>query len=155
MDTLKVARRIVNRCAAINEPVNIVKLQQILYLVDMFYFVNFEKHLLDSTEKFKAWQNGPTLTSIVLEYPIYGFQRIKTNQETEEIFSKDEKYQMLNFIDKLAKIPLYELVKISCKKNSAWAKTFKKEKFGEIKTELIEEEAKASKFFQTKAKHDS
>ena len=90
-----------------------------------------------------------------MEYPIYGFQRIKTDQETEEIFSKDEKYQMLNFIDKLAKIPLYELVKISCKKNSAWAKTFKKENFGEIKTELIEEEAKASKFFQIKARHDS
>ena len=35
MDILKVARRIVNRCAAINEPVNIVKLQQMLYLVDM------------------------------------------------------------------------------------------------------------------------
>ena len=155
MDTLKVAKRVVNRCAAINEPTNIVKLQQMLYLLDMFYFVNFGKHILDNTEKFQAWQNGPALTSIILEYPIYGVQQIKADQETEEIFSKDEKYQVLDFIDKIAKIPLFELVKITCKKNGAWAKTFKKEKFGVIKTELIEEEAKASKFFQIKARHDS
>jgi len=78
--------------------------------------------------------------------------KLRQIKKQKKFFSKDEKYQVLDFIDKIAKIPLFELVKITCKKNGAWAKTFKKEKFGVIKTEWIEEEAKVSKFFRTRTK---
>ena len=69
-DALEIAKYIIDRCYRIGKPVTNLKLQKLLY------FIQIESYRMDNEPLFfndiVAWQFGPVVTDVYYEYNMFG-----------------------------------------------------------------------------------
>ncbi len=73
------------------------KLQKLIYYVDAWHLVHFDKAIVD--ENFEAWVHGPVVPELYQELKTFGFNNIKVvNDELEDISDRINKYIVENNI---------------------------------------------------------
>ena len=140
MRALDVAGQIINYCVSIDKPITNLHLQKLLYFVDIYYLINKKVRLIE--ENFEAWQYGPVIPNVYYEYSIFAAYPIGIIVKNIESFPKDFEGKLYGFIDKLANMLAWDLVKISHEENQPWYKTY--HKYGEksvIPNDLLKEYA--------------
>ncbi|QCD52824.1 Panacea domain-containing protein [Campylobacter sp. RM16192] len=126
MKAMDVAARIINRCIDMNNPISNLKLQKILYFINMHYLVNRQKHLIDG-ELFEAWQYGPVIEEVYNKYAVFVANPIKVRDIRANIehFPQDDANMLYNFIDKAANVPSWQLVEFSHARGGAWDRVYR------------------------------
>ena len=122
MKALDLAAHVINRCIDLDMPVSNLKLQQMLYFLEINFIINSGASLID--EKFEAWQYGPVLKSVYDKYSFFAASSIKVRQETQNDLPNEHKNSIINNIDHLAKIDAWLLVEYSHKPDTPWAKIY-------------------------------
>lgn len=123
MKALDLAAHIINHCIKIGNPITNLKLQKILYFLDMTYLVNVKKRLIN--ENFEAWQYGPVVKEVYDKYSSYAASPIELEQAFKEELPDGYEKKITNKIETLANTRAWDLVDISHKKDSPWDKTYK------------------------------
>ena len=123
MKALDVAAHVINYCIEIGNPITNLKLQKILYFLDMTYLVNTRVKLIDD-EFFEAWQYGPVIQNVYDKYSSYAASPIETMQKFDEELPANYKVNILNKIARLSNTRVWDLVEISHKKGSPWDITY-------------------------------
>ena len=123
MKALDVAAHVINYCIEIGNPITNLKLQKILYFLDMTYLVNTRVKLIDD-EFFEAWQYGPVIRNVYDKYSSYAASPIETMQKFDEELPANYKVNILNKIARLSNTRAWDLVEISHKKGSPWDVTY-------------------------------
>lgn len=103
---IKLANNIINYSIHIGSPITNLKLQGIMYLINLEYIKTYEKKLLD--EDFEAWQYSPVLRTVYQEFAIYGNNPISKIQLNYDIETEVETL-MKNIVDKYSKINSWEI----------------------------------------------
>lgn len=122
MKAMDVAAHVVNRCIDLDMPVSNLKLQKMLYFLEINFLINFDKNLID--EDFEAWQYGPVLKEVYDKYSFFAASSIKVRQKPQNNLPNEYKNSIINNIDHLAKIDAWSLVEYSHKPDTPWAKTY-------------------------------
>ena len=123
MKALDVAAHTINHCIDIGNPITNLKLQKILYFLDMTYLVNVGERLID--ENFEAWQYGPVVKEVYDKYSSYAASPIELKQEFKEELPDGYEKKIANKIETLANTRAWDLVDISHKKGSPWDVTYR------------------------------
>ncbi|MGG7049080.1 MULTISPECIES: Panacea domain-containing protein [unclassified Campylobacter] len=145
MKALDVAAHIINRCIDMGNPISNLKLQKILYFINMYYLVNRDRSLIDDNF-FEAWQYGPVIEEVYNKYAIFVSNLIKVRDMRDDIepFLTEDINMLYNFIDKIANIPSWQLVDFSHTKDGAWDRVYKNGigAYNIIPNAFIEDEAR-------------
>ena len=118
MKALNVAAHIINKCIDLDMPVSNLKLQKMLYFLDMTYLVNTGKRLID--EDFEAWQYGPVIKDVYERFSSYAATPIELKQDFSENFPSKYANEIQQKINNLARIRTSYLVDISHKEGTPW-----------------------------------
>ena len=141
MKAMDVAAHVINRCIETGRPITNLKLQKILYFLDMTFLVQTEERLID--DNFEAWQYGPVVPAVYRNFSMLAASPIIIKQEFQEKFPDNYLDRLNNKIDSLADTPAWDLVEKSHKKDTPWYKTFYSGSCNkEISTELMNDFAK-------------
>ena len=124
MRALDLAAHVANRCMDLGEPTTHFKLQKMLYILEVKSLIHSGKSLID--ENFEAWEYGPFLRSVYDKYSYMAACEIKVRQKTDRELPSDQRNAIINNIDELAGMNLWELAQISMEPNTPWAKVYKK-----------------------------
>ena len=81
MKVMDLAAHVINRCIDLDKPVSNLKLQKMLYFLDINFLINFDKKLID--EDFEAWQYGPVQKEVYDKYSFFAASSIRIRQEPE------------------------------------------------------------------------
>lgn len=141
MRATDLAAHVINRCMDLGEPTTHFKLQKMLYMLEVKSLVHSGKSLID--ENFEAWQYGPFLRSIYDKYSYMAACEILVRQKTNKELPSDQRNAIINNIDEMAKMNLWELAQYSMEPNTPWAKVYEKDKEVKIPNQLIVSYAKA------------
>jgi prophage ps3 protein len=141
MRALDLAAHVANRCMDLGMPTTHFKLQKMLYILEVKSLIHSGKSLID--ENFEAWEYGPFLRSVYDKYSYMAACEIKVRQKTGRELPSDQRNAIINNIDELAKMNLWELAQISMEPNTPWAKVYKKGAQVQIPNQLIVSYAKA------------
>lgn len=141
MRALDLAAHVINRCMDLGEPTTHFKLQKMLYILEVKSLVHSGKSLID--ENFEAWDYGPFLRSIYDKYSYMAACEINVRQKTNHELPSDQRNAIINNIDELAGMNLWELAQISMEPDTPWAKVYEKDKEVKIPNQLIVSYAKA------------
>lgn len=141
MRATDLAAHVINRCMDLGEPTTHFKLQKMLYMLEVKSLVHSGKSLID--ENFEAWQYGPFLRSIYDKYSYMAACEILVRQKTNKELPSDQRNAIINNIDEMAKMNLWELAQISMEPDTPWAKVYEKDKEVKIPNQLIVSYAKA------------
>ncbi|MBE3022156.1 Panacea domain-containing protein [Campylobacter sp. 7477a] len=123
MKALDVAAHIINRCIDMGTPISNLKLQKIMYFLDITYLINRHRRLID--DNFEAWQYGPVIEEVYDRYSPYAANFINIRQDPNEDFPQDDLQRINAKIDNLANTDVWRLVELSHKSDSPWKKTYK------------------------------
>lgn len=141
MRATDLAAHVINRCMDLGEPTTHFKLQKMLYMLEVKSLVHSGKSLID--ENFEAWQYGPFLRSIYDKYSYMAACEMLVRQKTNKELPSDQRNAIINNIDEMAKMNLWELAQISMEPDTPWAKVYEKDKEVKIPNQLIVSYAKA------------
>ena len=141
MRALDLAAHVINRCMDLGEPTTHFKLQKMLYILEVKSLVHSGKSLID--ENFEAWEYGPFLRSVYDKYSYMAACEMKIRQKTNRELPSDQRNAIINNIDELAKMNLWELAQYSMESNTPWAKVYEKGSQVKIPNQLIVSYAKA------------
>lgn len=141
MRALDLAAHVINRCMDLGEPTTHFKLQKMLYILEVKSLVHSGKSLID--ENFEAWEYGPFLRSVYDKYSYMAACEIKVRQKTDRELPNDQRNAIINNIDELAGMNLWELAQYSMESNTPWAKVYEKGSQVKIPNQLIVSYAKA------------
>jgi prophage ps3 protein len=141
MRALDLAAHVSNRCMDLDMPTTHFKLQKMLYILEVKSLIHSGKSLID--ENFEAWEYGPFLRSVYDKYSYMAACEIKVRQKTNHELPSDQRNAIINNIDELAKMNLWELAQISMEADTPWAKVYEKDKEVKIPNQLIVSYAKA------------
>ena len=141
MRATDLAAHVINRCMDLGEPTTHFKLQKMLYMLEVKSLVHSGKSLID--ENFEAWQYGPFLRSIYDKYSYMAACEMLVRQKTNHELPSDQKNAIINNIDELAKMNLWELAQYSMEPNTPWAKVYEKDAQVKIPNQLMVSYAKA------------
>ena len=150
MKALDLAAHIINRSMDLGAPVTNLKLQKMLYVLEIKSLVHYGKSLID--ENFEAQDYGPFLKNVYDKYSYFAACDINVRQEVKEKLPGDQKNAILNDIDDMAHISGWDLVVLSMQPNTPWAKTFKENETREIPKQLMADYAKTIKDEMNKVK---
>ncbi|MCZ6116923.1 Panacea domain-containing protein [Campylobacter ureolyticus] len=118
---------IINRAIEFGNPVSNLKLQKILYFVNLLYLKKNKRFLISDIREnpFEAWQFGPVIENVYYKFSHYGGLSINLLQP-EPQYSMDEnnKKTLDENIYKLIHIEPWTLVEWSHIKDGAWDKTY-------------------------------
>lgn len=123
MKAMDLAAHVINRCIDLDMPVSNLKLQKMLYFLDINFLINFDKKLID--EDFEAWQYGPVLKDVYDKYSFFAASSIRIRQKPENDLPEEYKNSIINNIDHLAKIDAWALVEYSHRDNTPWSKVYR------------------------------
>lgn len=123
MKVMDLAAHVINRCIDLDKPVSNLKLQKMLYFLDINFLINFDKKLID--EDFEAWQYGPVQKEVYDKYSFFAASSIRIRQEPENDLPEEYKNSIINNIDHLAKIDAWTLVEYSHRDNTPWSKVYR------------------------------
>ena len=140
MRALDLAAHVINRCMDLGEPTTHFKLQKMLYILEVKSLVHSGKSLID--ENFEAWDYGPFLRSIYDRYSYMAACEMLVRQKTDRELPSDQRNAIINNIDELAGMNLWELAQISMEPNTPWAKVYEKGSQVQIPNQLIVSYAK-------------
>ena len=140
MRALDLAAHVINRCMDLGEPTTHFKLQKMLYILEVKSLVHSGKSLID--ENFEAWDYGPFLRSIYDKYSYMAACEMLVRQKTDRELPSDQRNAIINNIDELAGMNLWELAKISMEADTPWAKAYEKDKEVKIPDQLMVSYAK-------------
>lgn len=140
MRALDLAAHVANRCMDLGMPTTHFKLQKMLYILEVKSLIHSGKSLID--ENFEAWEYGPFLRSVYDKYSYMAACEIKVRQKTNRELPSDQRNAIINNIDELAKMNLWELAQISMESNTPWAKVYGKDAQVKIPNQLIVSYAK-------------
>ena len=140
MRALDLAAHVSNRCMDLGMPTTHFKLQKMLYILEVKSLIHFGKSLID--ENFEAWEYGPFLRSVYDKYSYMAACEIKVRQKTDRELPNDQRNAIINNIDELAGMNLWELAQISMESDTPWAKVYKKGTQVQIPNQLIVNYAK-------------
>ena len=140
MRALDLAAHVINRCMDLGEPTTHFKLQKMLYILEVKSLVHSGKSLID--ENFEAWEYGPFLRSVYDKYSYMAACEMKIRQKPGRELPSDQRNAIINDIDELAKMNLWELAQISMEPNTPWAKVYEKGSQVQIPNQLIVSYAK-------------
>lgn len=141
MRALDLAAHVSNRCMDLDMPTTHFKLQKMLYILEVKSLIHSGKSLID--ENFEAWEYGPFLRSVYDKYSYMAACEIKVRQNTNKELPSDQRNAIINNIDEMAKMNLWELAQISMEPDTPWAKVYEKDKEVKIPNQLIVSYAKA------------
>ena len=141
MRALDLAAHVINRCMDLDMPTTHFKLQKMLYILEVKSLVHSGKSLID--ENFEAWEYGPFLKSVYDKYSYYAACEMKVRQKTDRELPSDQRNAIINNIDELAKMNLWELAQYSMEPNTPWAKVYEKDAQVKIPNQLMVSYAKA------------
>ena len=124
-NVLTVARYIINRCNENNKTINNLKLQKILYFVQVEFLV--EKGEACFSEKIQAWNFGPVVPEVYQQYEVYGAANILSRKRVvdETIISRNDKKIIDGMIDECIKYSTSELVSIT-HRQKPWKQAYAK-----------------------------
>ena len=143
MRALDLAAHVSNRCMDLGMPTTHFKLQKMLYILEVKSLIHSGKSLID--ENFEAWEYGPFLRSVYDKYSYMAACEIKVRQKTKSELPSDQRNAIINNIDDMAGMNLWELAQISMEPNTPWAKVYKKGTQVKIPDQLMVSYAKALK----------
>ena len=104
-----------------------LELQKILYFIQLEFLHKFNKVIIDDV--FEAWQFGPIIKCVYLEFRDYGANSIDRPKNPIHIHIPDIEKKALDEIIQLASTKHYwDLVGIISKEGSAWDYSYKREK---------------------------
>lgn len=132
---LDLAAHVINRCMDLDMPTTHFKLQKMLYILEVKSLIHYGKSLID--ENFEAWEYGPFLRSVYDKYSYMAACEIKVRQKTDRELPSDQRNSIINNIDELAGMNLWELAQISMEADTPWAKVYKKGTQVKIPNQLI------------------
>ena len=137
---MDLAAHVINRCMDLGEPTTHFKLQKMLYILEVKSLIHSGKSLID--ENFEAWDYGPFLRSIYDKYSYMAACEMLVRQKTDRELPSDQRNTIINNIDELAKMNLWELAQYSMEPNTPWAKVYEKGSQVQIPNQLIVSYAK-------------
>lgn len=140
MRALDLAAHVINRCMDLGEPTTHFKLQKMLYILEVKSLVHSGKSLID--ENFEAWEYGPFLRSVYNKYSYMAACEMLVRQKTDRELPSDQRNAIINNIDDMAGMNLWELAQISMEPNTPWAKVYKKGTQVQIPDQLMVSYAK-------------
>lgn len=135
MRALDLAAHVSNRCMDLGMPTTHFKLQKMLYILEVKSLIHSGKSLID--ENFEAWEYGPFLRSVYDKYSYMAACEIKVRQKTNKELPSDQRNAIINNIDDMAGMNLWELAQISMETDTPWAKVYKKGAQMQIPNQLI------------------
>jgi prophage ps3 protein len=135
MRALDLAAHVSNRCMDLGEPTTHFKLQKMLYILEVKSLIHSGKSLID--ENFEAWEYGPFLRSVYDKYSYMAACEINVRQKTDRELPSDQRNAIINNIDDMAGMNLWELAQISMEADTPWAKVYKKGTQVQIPNQLI------------------
>lgn len=135
MRALDLAAHVSNRCMDLDMPTTHFKLQKMLYILEVKSLIHSGKSLID--ENFEAWEYGPFLRSVYDKYSYMAACEIKVRQKTNKELPNDQRNAIINNIDDMAGMNLWELAQISMESDTPWAKVYKKGTQVQIPNQLI------------------
>ena len=141
MRAIDLAAHVINRCMDLGEPTTHFKLQKMLYILEVKSLIHSGKSLID--ENFEAWEYGPFLRSIYDKYSYMAACEMLVRQKKNKELPSDQRNAIINNIDEMAKLNLWELAQISMEPDTPWAKVYEKDKEVKIPNQLIVSYAKA------------
>ena len=112
-----------------------------LYILEVKSLVHSGKSLID--ENFEAWEYGPFLKSVYDKYSYMAACEMLVRQKRDRELPSDQRNAIINNIDELAGMNLWELAQISMEPNTPWAKVYKKGAQVKIPNQLMVSYAKA------------
>ena len=140
MRALDLAAHVANRCMDLGMPTTHFKLQKMLYILEVKSLIHSGKSLID--ENFEAWEYGPFLRSVYDKYSYMAACEIKVRQKTDRELPSDQRNAIINNIDELTKMNLWELAQYSMEPNTPWAKVYEKDAQVKIPNQLMVSYAK-------------
>ena len=135
MRALDLAAHVANRCMDLGMPTTHFKLEKMLYILEVKSLIHSGKSLID--ENFEAWEYGPFLRSVYDKYSYMAACEINVRQKTNRELPSDQRNAIINNIDELAGMNLWELAQISMEPNTPWAKVYEKDAQVKIPNQLI------------------
>lgn len=135
MRALDLAAHVSNRCMDLGMPTTHFKLQKMLYILEVKSLIHSGKSLID--ENFEAWEYGPFLRSVYDKYSYMAACEIKVRQKTDRELPNDQRNAIINNIDDMAGMNLWELAQISMEADTPWAKVYKKDAQVKIPNQLM------------------
>lgn len=135
MRALDLAAHVINRCMDLGMPTTHFKLQKMLYLLEVKSLIHSGKSLID--ENFEAWDYGPFLRSVYNKYSYMAACEMLVRQKTDRELPSDQRNAIINDIDELAKMNLWELAQYSMEPNTPWAKVYEKDAQVKIPNQLM------------------
>lgn len=140
MKAITVTKYILLKAKENEKIVSNLKLQKMLYFIDLEYIKKNNKKLID--ESFEAWPHGAVIKSIYDQFKIFGANNIRLNDYE---ISKEDK-DILDGLEwcvlEYLKWKPWDLVELSHKPNGAWSKCYEKGKNRVISFKKMHEEAK-------------
>lgn len=124
MRALDLAAHVANRCMDLGMPTTHFKLQKMLYILEVKSLIHSGKSLID--ENFEAWEYGPFLRSVYDKYSYMAACEINVRQKTDRELPSDQRNAIINNIDDMAGMNLWELAQISMEADTPWAKVYEK-----------------------------
>lgn len=118
---LDIAAYIINKSIDDNNPVSNLKLQKLLYYVQAASLVFREKELF--YEDIKAWQYGPVVESVYLEYKYYSRYTICEKRELSLEIDIESKELIDEVLKSKAIFTAYDLVRLT-HEESPWKNTY-------------------------------
>ena len=139
-DALTIAMYIINRCFEEGAPVTNLRLQKLLYFVQLESYKVYGKRLFNND--IAAWQFGPVVPDVYYKYSVYAGMPILLNYDNFNLCNEITSI-VDDVIDQKKDIPIWKLVECTHKAGGPWDITIKK--FGLrsiINSDLIANEAK-------------
>lgn len=118
-----------------------LELQKTLYFAEVDFIREHKKSLID--DNFEAWQFGPVVRDVYMEYRDYGANSIDVPDNQERLDLSDaEKETIAKTIKQCNNKSYWDLVGETHREGGAWDKTYQKGQKKIIDKELIRKEAK-------------
>jgi uncharacterized phage-associated protein len=121
---LAIAAYVINRSIYIGSPVSPLKLQKILFYIQVFHYAQFQRDaFIDDIE---AWDHGPVVKNVYTKYQKYGGLNITSCEEEDNLFENALEVKTLidYLIEHLGKYPAWTLVKMTHEEGTPWKKHY-------------------------------
>lgn len=110
-DAMDVARFVIERCSLLNRPISNLKLQKILYFLQVAFIINLQTPLFFN--EIQAWDYGPVVPDVYQKYKVFGRTNIPVTEAGNYPFDVEERRLLEKFIDEISSHSTSELVDIS------------------------------------------
>lgn len=117
-----ISKYIVDYCYKDSNAISNLKLQKIMYMLQIEFNREYKKQLID--DDFEAWPYGPVIPKVYYDFCQYGGMDIEKNFDVTLDIETIEMTFINNIIERYKEIKPWDLVEITHRKGGAWDKIF-------------------------------